>query len=276
MSLPTHDFVVRFKNIPEGAEGDLRFAFEGADLLVVCESHLRDSARYAPEGWGTVQFGSSDGARGTHGRVTIYWRKARFRLVSSSNPLMNEANGLHFPGAKRYATQGTFLDLLTGWYWDLEGDHFVPHADLDKRSGVITTMPRGRLAVTPAIKSLVTRLKRSRRGQKIRVGDLNVDLSNDLRIRDNGMIEQFNRAGLYDVSQLLGTRVPDTHGNQTYDWIMVDLVGSRRTWVKPNPRAWVIASGVGPKRKSDHRDRFFRVRTRARRGWKVPAGAGPR
>lgn len=266
----THDFVLRFKNIPPGAERDLPAAFRGADILVVAESHHRHALLYAPEGWGTIQFGTFRD-RGSRGRVAIYYRRDRFALLSASNPLLNEANGLDFPGAKRYGVQAVFRDLETGWKWDIEGDHFVPHADDPKRPGAIIRTPRGRLAVVPAIQSIVRRLRLGRVGQKIRVGDYNVDLDADLRHHDpNDMLERFNRAGLYSDVQLLGP-VHDTHGRNEYDWVLVRFTGRRKTWTRPNRRAWLVGHGTGPKLASDHRDRYIVVRSRPRRGWKRPA-----
>jgi len=269
---PVYDFVLRFKNIPPGAESDFPAAFRGADVLVVAESHQRDAAVYCPAGWGVVQFGANRGARGTHGRIAIYYRKQRFQLEFKENPLLNEANGLTFPGAKRFAARVILRDMVTGWRYDIEGDHFVPHADDPRHPGAIITTPRGRRAVIPAIQSVVRRTLASRVGQKIRVGDYNIDLDADLRHHSaNDMLERVNAAGLYSDVQLLGA-VPDTHGHNEYDWVLVSFKGPRRLWTRRQARVWLVDHGTGPKRKSDHRDRWIRVRATVKRGWKVPPG----
>jgi len=263
----TRDVVTRFKNIPDGAEADLAFAFDGCDILVVAESHLRVSAMYAPKGWTTVQY-----VGGVHGRVTIYFKATRFKLISKSNPLLNEANGLTFPGAKRYAVNVKLRDMLTGRIHNVEGDHFVPHADNPKVPGAIITTPRGKAAVQPAIKSILRRFPVGLVGIDWVVGDFNIDLDADIRHKSRfDMLEQMHSVGLYSDVELVGA-VHDTHGDQEYDWILLRLIGPRKLWSKRNRVAWVVSHGTGPKRKSDHRDRWCRVRTTVRRGWKVPAG----
>lgn len=269
MAPKTADFVVRFKNIPPGAEADYRFALAGADVLVVAESHTRDAREFVdPKIWGTIH---EHGGR--RGRIAIHWRLKTARLVRSNLALLNKGNGLDFPGAERWAQVARFQHLLTGRYVNLEGDHFVPHADDAKRPGAITPLPRGAKAVIPAIQSIRKRWVKNLAGIDILVGDYNIDLDADLRHKSaNDMLERVNAFGFRSDVQLLGP-VQDTHGHNEYDWILLRLWGPIRNWTRGNAVAWVKSHGTGPKRKSDHRDRWVRIRITVRRGWKVPAGS---
>lgn len=264
----THDFVLKFKNIAPGAERDYPRALQGAHVLVVAESHKRRAYKYVDSRyWITIQ-----GPGGGKGRVAMHLRRNRFKVLSWSNPVLNEGFGMDFPAAKRYSLVVKIMDMFTGRVYNIEGDHYVPHADMDRRPGVITLNPRRR-NVRAGIASTIRRFPWSLRGQDFVVGDMNIDLDSDIRIRDNGMIEQFNRGGFRSDVQLLGA-VPDTHHRMEYDWILMRLSGSWRRWTRPNGTAWLVGHGTDPKGRSDHRARWIRVRVTVKRGWRRPKAYG--
>ena len=257
----THDLRVRFKNIPPGAESDIPAALNGFDVVVIAESHKRRMAKLVDtDVWEVLQ-----GPR-SKGRVAVLLRRERkLRVVRWSTPILNHSHGLSFPAAGRYSVRVTFQDMLTGRWVQLEGQHDVPHADKDTEPGVLTTNPR-RGNVLEAIASGIARLPARLWGVEIIVGDKNVDLDSDLAKHDFGMIERYNRAGFYSDVQLLGP-VTDTHGRMEYDWVLLRLLGKRKSWTRPNGRVWLAEHGTGPKKKSDHRDRWFVLRSTVRKGW---------
>lgn len=169
-----------------------------------------------PVGWGTFQH-----VGGATGRCSVHWRLDLFDVESTRTLLLNESGGLTFPGARRIAAVAYLRHKATGRRIKVTSAHFVPHAD-DGHGG-ITTFPRGRLAVTPAIHALIADAEAEVDPGRIQVigGDFNIDLDADLTHADaTDMLEQFNAAGFVSDVQTLGD-TPDTHGADEYDWLLV-------------------------------------------------------
>lgn len=181
------------------------------DILLTQEDHLRQSAPLMPAGWATFQRPG-----GVSGRCSVHWRTALFDQVENRLLLLNEANGLTFPGARREAAVAVLKDKRNGKLVKPTSAHLVPHADDDHRAGVLTPMPRGKKAVIPAIESLVADSKAHPAAVELIGGDFNVDIDSDLRIRDNGLVERMHAARFVSDIEALGA-TPDTHGTQEYD-----------------------------------------------------------
>jgi len=222
--------------LPDAAiRADFAAAAAGTDILCTQEDHQRDSAKYLPAGWATVQFKG-----GSKGRCAIHYRTALFAEISRRSLLLNLANGLTFPGARRDAVVVRLQDKRNGKIVKVTSAHFVPHADDDENPGVLTPMPRGVKAVIPAIASLADDSETDPADVEVIGADVNDDIDRDLAIHDNGMLERFNAAGFRSDVQQLGA-TPDTHGTNEYDWLLVKGAGK---WVGHETRA---------KKHSDHR-----------------------
>ena len=184
----TVDTVVTFANIPSTATRDqiqrgFDVASKGSDVLITVEDHMRRSADFLGPEWLTFQ-----GPGHQKGRCSVHLLADRFDVRGSSNPLLNRANGMTFPGATRYGEVVRSQDKRSGRLFNWGGFHLVPHADKDSQPGVLTDMPRGKANVLPAIASMILALPASLVGQEVWGADVNVDLDEDLRIRDLGML----------------------------------------------------------------------------------------
>ena len=120
-------------------------------------------------------------------------------------------------------------------------------------------MPRGRATVLPAIASMIRALPPAMFGQEVWGADVNVDLDNDLRIHDHGMVERFHKAGFRSDVDALGP-VPDTHGRQEYDWLMGRLSTPAVRWVEPHTTLQKLPG-------LDHRFRRATIRSTVRKGY---------
>lgn len=223
-------------NVRSDITGDARRAEYAAaaavsDVLCTQEDHTVKAADLMPAGWGTYQ--------GRTGRCCVHWRESVLGKRSARTLLLNAANGLTFPAASRKAATVVLRHRATGRSVKVTSVHFVPHADDDRRPGVLTPKPRGAKAVVPSIEALVADAARFPADVQIVGGDVNVDVDGDLRIRDMGMVERLRAAGFVTDVEALGP-TPDTHGAQEYDWLLVK--GGRWTWHR-----------TLPKRRSDHR-----------------------
>ena len=199
---------------------------DGSDILCTQEDHGVNAASLMPDGWGTYQGGTR--------RCSVHWRESVFTKLTVRTLLLNLANGLTFPGAKREAAVVVLKDKRNGQVVKPTSAHFVPHADDDHKAGVITPMPRGAKAVRPAIKALLADAEDHPEHVQVVCGDFNIDERADIEIVDDGMVEQMQSAGFVTTS------TADTHGADEYDQTYV--LGAR-----------IVSQQVRAKGRSDHK-----------------------
>lgn len=183
---------------------------------------------------------------GATGRCSVHVSRDAFTVLEKYPFLLNDANGLSFPGARRFAAAALAEHNATGLSVFAVSAHFVPHAD--NPQGGITTMPRGRKAVIPAIEALIHYCGLVDVDVVVIGGDFNVDQDRDLAHLDNGLVERMAAAGFISDGAALGDG-PDTHGRNEYDWLLV----SGAHFIAPRT--------VHPRRRSDHRAKTCTITT---------------
>lgn len=252
---------VVFANIPSTASRaniarGFRIALEGSDIVMTVEDHMRDVEDFVDQ----EHFNSFQKKGHRTGRCSVHLNRDVFgNSGRHSTILLNSANGMKFPGATRHACQVRgALDIRTGRKYNPSSMHLVPHADEKSHPGIITTMPRGKANVRPAIRSIVDNVLPNFWGNELGGIDANIHLDADLRIHDAGMVEQLRAAGLVTDVEVLGN-VANTHGaHNEYDWLFARFVPGVK-WVN---------HGTMPKLPGlDHRFRWATFSSPVRQGW---------
>lgn len=252
---------VTFANIPSTAsrrdiQRGYNLAMEGTHILLTAEDHMRDVEDFVDQNI----FHSFQDRGGQTGRCSVHLRRSVFGNTGKhTTVLLNRANGMKFPGATRYACQVRgAVDLRSGRKFNPSSMHLVPHADEESHPGIITHMPRGKANVRPAIRSIAEKVLPNTVGNELGGIDANIHLDADLRIHDDGMVEQLRRAGLVTDVETLGN-VPNTHGQRNeYDWLFARFVKGVH-WVN---------HGTLPRLPGlDHRFRWGTFSSPVRPGW---------